>query len=205
MERRTFFSYCLGLVASGVAYGYDLQSPRVRIVEVLCFFSWSSPASLSLDQELFTHASSLPSCLRLTYVPFGYSSQERFWISLYYALESCVDRERLMVLRHLLFHDIQIHRLPLRSNEEALEWASHHGIDTHALDRALRSFETQTKVTKAEQWAQLYRVDRVPLLVHREKKTLFFYPSSQQTPVELLTQWCGSSHLSTPKSFVPNL
>ena len=94
-------------------------------------------------------------------VPAIFNEQWGVAARVFYALEAINEQERV----HRALFDA-IHKESLRITDESAMtgWLSKHGVDAEKYKAAYRSFTVETKIKRAMQMTQAYRIDGVPAL-----------------------------------------
>ncbi len=174
-DRRSFVVLALGaaltaaLPASAQTAGkeYTLITPAQQgeeagKIEVVEFFGYFCSHCRDAFPLLQAWAAKLPSDIVLKKIPvsFGRASLVN-WQRLYYTLEATGDLNRLDMAA---FKAAQDERLPLASEEEAAHWASRNGVDKKKFSDAWNSFGVASKVKRAGQMEQAYKISGVPAL-----------------------------------------
>jgi thiol:disulfide interchange protein DsbA len=174
-DRRSFVVLALGaaltaaMPASAQTAGkeYTLIAPvqpgeEASKIEVVEFFGYFCPHCRDAYPLLQAWAAKLPSDVVLKKVPVSFNRAPLVnWQRLYYTLETTGDASRLDMAA---FKAAQDERLPLTSEEEAVAWASRNGVDKKKFSDAWNSFGVASKVKRAAQMEQAYKITGVPAL-----------------------------------------
>ena len=135
-------------------------------IEVIEFFWYRCPHCYALEPELESWVKRLPKDVQLKRLPvvmgftFDNSSVDA---RIFYTLESMGEVQRL----HKLLFDA-IHQqggVRLRGDTYAnwvAVWLAKQGVDMNKYDAAFRSFTVETRLRRATQITQAYRLDGVP-------------------------------------------
>lgn len=131
-------------------------------IEVLEFFSYGCPHCNEFNPLLAAWAAKLPGDVVLKKVPvtFGRAAWANI-ARLFYALEVTGDAHRL---ESEVFKAIHTERQNLFDEKGLAEWIAKKGIDSKKFADAFNSFGVMSKVKRADQMAQAYRISGVPAL-----------------------------------------
>ena len=176
-DRRRFVSTVLALgAASGFARsalaqsaGKDFQ-PVLPVqptedpsrIEVLEFFSYGCPHCSDFFPLLSSWISKLPGDVVVRKVPVSFGRAA--WgnaAKLYYALEITGDLGRLEAD---IFKAIHQDRVNLFEEKTLTDWVVSKGVDRKKFSDGFASFGVMSKVKRADQMAQAYRIGGVPTL-----------------------------------------
>ena len=135
-------------------------------IEVTEFFWFGCPHCYSLEPTLEQWVKKLPKDVEFKRVPAYFNKQWEVGARVYYALEATGDLNRLF---KPLFD--AIHRDGLRSGDEKAiaEWLAKQGVDMEKYNAALKSFGVDSKVRRAGQLTQAYKLDGVPAIAVQGK------------------------------------
>jgi thiol:disulfide interchange protein DsbA len=130
-------------------------------VEVIEFFWYGCPHCYAFEPLLVPWSKSLPKEVVLKRVPAIFNEQWGVAARVFYALEAIGEQERL----HQAVFDA-IHKENLRITDESAftAWLGKQGVDVNKYKAAYRSFGVETKLKRAQQMTQAYRIDGVPAL-----------------------------------------
>ncbi|HVL57382.1 MAG TPA: thiol:disulfide interchange protein DsbA/DsbL [Burkholderiaceae bacterium] len=128
-------------------------------VEVVEFFWYGCPHCYTLEPVLRDWASKLPPdvTLRKVHVPFREVRHQQ----LYYTLEVMGKADEL---NDKVFNAIHQERNPLNTPERMADFVSKHGIDRQKFLDTYGSFTVRTRMSRANQLADGYKIDGVPAL-----------------------------------------
>ncbi|HNQ04531.1 MAG TPA: thiol:disulfide interchange protein DsbA/DsbL [Thiobacillaceae bacterium] len=141
-------------------------------VEVLEFFWYRCPHCAELEPELQAWAKKLPRNVVLRRVPAILNDS---WLPLtraYYALEALGQAQRL---HGEVFTAIHKQGVDLNDPETFFDWAATKGVDRQKLAGAYQSFGVNSKVMRARQMTQAYKLNGVPALTVNGKYTTSAY------------------------------
>lgn len=130
-------------------------------VEVIEFFWYSCPHCNRFEPQLEAWIKKAPKDVSVRRVPVAFRPEFEPQQRLYYVLESMgkVDDMQLKV-----FNAIHTEKLPLTTGEQIAVWVEKQGIDKAKFLEAYNSFPVVTKVRKATQLQDFYKVQGVPAL-----------------------------------------
>ena len=150
-------------------------------IEVIEFFWYRCPHCHALDPALISWVKKLPADAQFRLVPAIFNDEWALDARVYYALEATGNLEKL---HHPLLDAIHKQgaanlKGPTYMKWDA-EWLAKQGVDISKYDAALRSFTVESKIKRAAQIAQAYRLEGVPALavqgkylVSGDAKTIF--------------------------------
>jgi protein dithiol oxidoreductase (disulfide-forming) len=136
------------------------EAPAGR-VEVVEFFWYSCPHCHAFEPQLEAWAKQLPKDVMLRRVPVSFRPDFEPQQRLYYVLEGMGKVEEL---HKKVFNAIHVERQPLNTAETVAAWAEKQGINKAKFAEMYNSFSVTTKVRKATQLQDAYKVDGVPAL-----------------------------------------
>lgn len=130
-------------------------------VEVIEFFWYGCPHCYALEPLLNPWIKKLPKEVSFRRVPAIFNEQWGVAARVFYSLEAINEEARI----HTALFDA-IHKENLRITDEAamVAWLSKKGIDAEKYKAAYKSFGVETKLKRALQMTQSYRLDGVPAL-----------------------------------------
>jgi thiol:disulfide interchange protein DsbA len=157
---------------------YALVSPPQRTdakssqVEVLEFFWYRCPHCYQIEPELNAWAKKLPKNVVLKRVPGILNDSWTPLARAYYALEALGVVDRLHVD---VFKAIHSQGMDLNNPETFFDWAVTKGVDRQKLAAAYHSFGVNSKVMRAKQMTQAYKLSGVPAFAVNGKYTTSAY------------------------------
>lgn len=166
---------------AGIDYTPVAPAQRTEVkpgqVEVLEFFWYRCPHCYHLESELNTWVKGLPRNVVFKRVP-GILNDK--WIPLakvYYALEAMglIDK-----LHGDVFHAIHGQGIDLNDPDTFFAWAAAKGVDRKQLESAYHSFGVNSKVMRARQMTQAYKLTGVPGFAVNGKYTTSAYLTGTQ-------------------------
>ena len=131
-------------------------------IEVIEFFSYGCPHCSDFNPVLNAWAAKLPADVAFRKVPvtFGRAAWANI-ARLYYTLEATGD---LAKLDGAVFKAIHDERVPLFEERTLTEWVAKKGADPKKFSETFSSFGIMSKVKRADQIAQAYRIQGVPAI-----------------------------------------
>ncbi len=183
MKRREFTQLTTGAaVASAALWGasahaqaskpkagtdYQVLDPRAPVeagagkIEVVEFFWYSCPHCNAFEPTLQAWISKLPKDVAFRRAPVAFQDSFVPQQRLYFTLEAMglVDK-----LHAKVFAAIHGEKKNLSSAEAIVEWVGQHGVDKAQFVQQYNSFTVVTKVSKATQLQNAYKVEGVPAL-----------------------------------------
>jgi thiol:disulfide interchange protein DsbA len=131
-------------------------------IEVLEFFSYGCPHCSDFNPILHAWAGKLPADVVIKKVPvtFGRAAWGNV-AKLYYTLEITGDLNRLEAD---VFKAIHQERANLFDEKTLTEWVVKKGVDQKKFTETFSSFGVMSKVKRADQMAQAYKIQGVPAL-----------------------------------------
>ena len=135
---------------------YEPVAGKVEVVE---FFGYWCPHCNAFEPELETWLKRLPSNVSFKRVPVAFNQVHEPLQKLYYALESL---GRVGDMQRKVFTAIHADKINLNSQDAIVAWAVKQGIDQKKFVDAYTSFSVNTKVAKAKQFVNAYKIDGVP-------------------------------------------
>lgn len=131
-------------------------------IEVIEFFSYGCPHCSDFNPVLNAWAAKLPADVVFRKVPvtFGRAAWANI-ARLYYTLEATGD---LAKLDGAVFKAIHDERINLFEERALAEWVAKKGVDPKKFSETFSSFGVMSKVKRADQIAQAYRIQGVPAI-----------------------------------------
>lgn len=131
-------------------------------IEVLEFFSYGCPHCSDFNPLVAKWAATLPGDVVFKRVPVSFGRWQ--WANLaklYYALEVTGDLVRLDAA---VFETIHKNGNRIFDDKSIAEWASTQGVDARKFADAYNSFGVASKVKRAEQMVEAYKISGVPAM-----------------------------------------
>lgn len=131
-------------------------------IEVLEFFSYGCPHCAEFNPLVVAWAAKLPGDVVFKKVPITFGRAA--WANtsrLYYTLDITGDLARL---ESEVFKAIHVERVNLFDERTLTEWVAKKGVDAKKFADTFKSFGVNSKVSRADQMAQAYKVQGVPAL-----------------------------------------
>ncbi len=130
-------------------------------VEVVEFFWYACPHCNAFEPQLEAWIKRLPPDVVLRRVPVAFRDDFVPQQRLFYALEAM---GKLDELHRKVFQAIHGEKQALNKEDLILAWAEKNGLDKAKFQEAYNSFSVQTKVRRATQLQDAYKVEGVPAL-----------------------------------------
>jgi thiol:disulfide interchange protein DsbA len=130
-------------------------------VELIEFFWYSCPHCYAFEPALEAWIKAAPKDVAVKRVPVGFREDFGPQQRLYYTLEAL---NQLDELHGKFFRAVHAERLPLTTDEAIIAWAEKQGLDKAKFTEVYRSFTVASKVRRAIQLQDAYKVEGVPAL-----------------------------------------
>ncbi|MBC7681018.1 MAG: thiol:disulfide interchange protein DsbA/DsbL [Ferruginibacter sp.] len=130
-------------------------------VEVVEFFWYACPHCFAFEPALSAWVKKLPKNVAFRRVPVVFQDSFIPPQKLYYTLEAMGQLE---ALHEKVFNAIHVERQKLDKDNLVLDWAAKQGLDKAKFVETYNSFSVATKVRKAAQLQDAYKVAGVPAL-----------------------------------------
>ena len=137
-----------------------LPGPDKKI-EVVEFFWYGCPHCYAFEPTLEPWVKKLPADVSFRQVPVAFMAQYQIHQKLFYALE---EMGQLPAMHRKVFSAIHQQNKRLSSESEITAFATASGMDGAKLAESMKSFGVSTKVNRAKQLAEAYKIDGVPAL-----------------------------------------
>ena len=150
--------------ASNAREGVDYRLLQVQAplessdrIDVLGFFWFGCPHCYSLEPALKAWAAKLPAdvAFRKVHVPWRDQLQQ-----LYYSLEAL----NKLALIDKVFEAVHKDKITLQNSQQMAEWLARQGVEPKSFQDAFDSFGVRTRMKRAAQLAEAYRLDGVPAI-----------------------------------------
>jgi thiol:disulfide interchange protein DsbA len=136
----------------------DAPTGKVEVVE---FFWYSCPHCNAFEPTLEAWVKSLPRDVSFKRVPVAFRDDFAPQQRLFYALEAL---NKVDELHGRVFRAIHAERQSLTSDDAIIAWAEKQGLDKAKFTEAFRSFSVASKLRRATQLQDAYKVEGVPAL-----------------------------------------
>ncbi len=137
-------------------------------VEVAEMFWYGCPHCFTLDPMLEQWKQTLPEGVSFVRVPVMWNPTNEIHARLYYTAEAL---NKLDEMHSAIFREIHLNNSPLTSEEQIQGLFAKFGVSAEEFGRTFRSFAVESKLQRARNLTQRYRVKSVPLLVVDGKYT----------------------------------
>lgn len=135
--------------------------PAGKKVEVVEFFWYECPHCNTFEPLLEPWAAALPADVAFRRVPVGFTARHVVAQKLFYALE---EMGQLPALHRKVFAAVHGQGMRIGSEADAANLVATLGVDKAKFGESFRSFQVNTKATKARQLSDAYKIDGVPAL-----------------------------------------
>ena len=139
-----------------------VSPPAGKKIEVVEFFWYECTHCNAFEPMLETWAAKLPADTGLVRVPVGFSARHQVGQKLFYALLDMGKLDDAMNRR--VYAAVFVQGMRLTSEKDAIAIATSLGVDGAKFTEAFRSFNVNTKATKARQLSDAYKIDGTPAL-----------------------------------------
>ena len=130
-------------------------------IEVIEFFWYSCPHCNAFEPALDAWVKKLPNDVSFKRVPVAFRDDFAPQQRLFYTLEAL---NKVDEYQRKVFQAVHVERQPLNTDEAILAWAAKQGFDMAKFTETYRSFTVASKLRKAVQLQDAYRVEGVPAL-----------------------------------------
>ncbi|MFZ2269361.1 MAG: thiol:disulfide interchange protein DsbA/DsbL [Azonexus sp.] len=159
-------AFALPVAAQTAGKDYTLLNPAQPTdeplkIEVTEFFSYGCGHCNDFHPILAAWVAKQPADVVVKRVPVSFNSYFAMIAPLYYALEATGDLARL---DGNVFRTIHGEGNRLADTQSRAAWAARNGLDAQKLDDTFRSFSVSSKVRRADQQTQAYKIQGVPAL-----------------------------------------
>ncbi len=136
----------------------EAAAPRIEVVE---FFWYSCPHCNAFEPMLEGWIKRLPKDVAMRRVPVGFRDDFVPQQRLYFSLDAMGLLDKL---HGKVFAAIHVEKLALNKSDLIGDWIAKQGVDKVKFMEQYNSFSVSTKVSKATQLQNTYRVEGVPAL-----------------------------------------
>ena len=136
----------------------DVGAGKVELIE---FFWYSCPHCNAFEPTFAQWVKNAPKDVVVRRVPVAFRDDFAPQQRLYYALEAM---DLLGSVHAKVFHAVHVERLPLNTDAAILGWIEKQGVDSKKFAEVYRSFGVASKVKRAVQLQNEFRVEGVPSL-----------------------------------------
>ena len=130
-------------------------------IDVVEFFWYGCPHCNAFEPMLEAWAKRLPADVSLRRVHVGFGPMHQLHQRLYYALEETVLVDQM---HRKVFAAIHLQGKRLGTEAEIRRFLEDSGVDATKVMTAFKSFSVDTKVTRAKQLTDAYKIDGVPAM-----------------------------------------
>ena len=137
-----------------------LPTPEKKI-EVVEFFWYECPHCNQFEPMLESWVKKLPPDVAFRQVPVGFTARHQLHQKLFYALE---EMGQLATLHRRIFTAIHVQSRRISTEAEIMSFVKDQGVDMAKFGDAFKSFQVNTKASRAKQLSDAYKIDGVPAL-----------------------------------------
>lgn len=131
-------------------------------IEVIEFFSYGCPHCAALEPFLDAWRARMPADVAFRRVPVMFHEQWTHLARIYYTLDALGDEAKLSPE---VFKAIHGEGLDLSDDKKFLDWAASKGLDRAKVEAVFKSFAVDSKMKRAMQLGQDYRIESVPTVI----------------------------------------
>ena len=139
----------------------SVSLPAGKAVEVVEFFWYGCPHCFSFEPVLDNWVKKLPADVSFRRVPAGFTAIYQLHQKVFYALE---EIGQLDAVHGKLFNAIHVQNKRLNTEGDVVAFLKSVGVDEEKFAAAMKSFGVNTKVSRAKQLSEGYKIDGVPAL-----------------------------------------
>ncbi len=132
------------------------------VVEVAEVFWYGCPHCFNFDPIIQNWAGNLPDGVRFIRLPVMWNATNEMHARIFYTLEALGKIEEM---HGKIFNEIHVNKDMLTNEASILNFVSKHGISTDDFKKTFRSYAVESKLKRAKNLTQRYRIQSVPLLV----------------------------------------
>ena len=126
--------------------------------EILEFFAYSCPHCAAIDPMIDKWEKTLPADTVLKRVPVAFNASMADLQKLYYSLESLGRLD----LHSEIFKAIHQEHKRIYDEKAITDWVAEHGVDKAKFKSVFNSFGVQTKIARANELTEAYKVEGTP-------------------------------------------
>ena len=135
--------------------------PAGKKIEVVEFFWYECPHCNLFEPLLEGWVKKLPADVAFRQVPVGFTARHQQHQKLFYALE---EMGQLATLHRRIFAAIHVQNRRMSTESEIMAFVKDQGVDMDKFGEAFKSFQVNTKATRAKTLTEAYKIDGVPAL-----------------------------------------
>lgn len=132
------------------------------VVEVAEVFWYGCPHCFNFDPIVDNWETKLPDDVNFIRLPVMWNPTNAIHARLFYTLEAL---GKLDGTHEAIFREIHINNKTLTNETEIISFVGKHGVSTEDFEKTFRSFAVESKLKRAKNLTQRYRIQSVPLLV----------------------------------------
>lgn len=132
------------------------------VIEVAEVFWYGCPHCYNFDPYLKKWAPELPDDTRFIRLPVMWNPTNQIHARIFYTAEAL---NKLDVMHDAIFKEMHANRKQLTSEDDIREFFARFDVSDEEFDSTFRSFGVESKLKRAKNLTQRYRIQSVPLLV----------------------------------------
>jgi protein dithiol oxidoreductase (disulfide-forming) len=132
------------------------------VIEVAEVFWYGCPHCFNFDPIVNNWAKNLPDGVKFIRLPVMWNSTNAIHARLFYTLEAL---GKLDDLHHAIFTEMHVNNKTLTNEAEIINFVGQHGVSADDFKKTFNSFAVESKLKRAKNLSQRYRIQSVPLLV----------------------------------------
>lgn len=138
----------------------SLPSPEKKI-EVVEFFWYECPHCNAFEPTLEPWVKKLPPDIAFRQVPVGFTARHQVGQKLFYALE---EMGQLAAMHRRVFAAVHVQNRHMSTDADLISFVKDQGLDVAKFSDLLKSFQVNTKASRARQLVEAYKIDGVPAM-----------------------------------------
>jgi thiol:disulfide interchange protein DsbA len=132
------------------------------VIEVAEVFWYGCPHCFNFDPYLKKWAPELPDDARFIRLPVMWNPTNQIHARIFYTAEAL---NKLDVIHDAIFKEMHVNRKQLTSEDDIREFFARFDVSEEEFNSTFRSFGVESKLKRAKNLTQRYRIQSVPLLV----------------------------------------
>ncbi|MDH3510794.1 MAG: DsbA family protein [Gammaproteobacteria bacterium] len=132
------------------------------VIEVAEVFWYGCPHCFNFDPYLKKWAPELPDDARFIRLPVMWNPTNQIHARIFYTAEAL---NKLDVMHDAIFKEMHVNRKQLTSEDDIREFFARFDVSEEEFNSTFRSFGVESKLKRAKNLTQRYRIQSVPLLV----------------------------------------
>ena len=132
------------------------------VIEIAEVFWYGCPHCFNFDPYLKKWAPELPDDARFIRLPVMWNPTNQIHARVFYTAEAL---NKLDVMHDAIFKEMHTNKKPLTNEDDIREFFARFDVSEEEFNSTFRSFGVESKLKRAQNLTQRYRVQSVPLLV----------------------------------------